>query len=54
MTVLEIILRAQYWEVEARYLCPYYLMSACRGTFCIRIGECITEAITGVGMTLDN
>ena len=41
MTVLEILLRAQYREIEARYLDPYYVMPSSRGTFCIGIGECI-------------
>ena len=54
-TVLEILLRAQYREIEARYLDPYYVMPSSRGTFCIGIGECITEAITTrIGTTLYN
>jgi hypothetical protein len=55
MTVRKILLSAQHREVEARYLNPHYIMSAGRGTFCIGISECITEAITArIGMTLDN
>jgi hypothetical protein len=55
IAVLEILLRAQDWEVEAGHLDTRHFMSGSRCTSCIGVGESMTEAITcGIEMALDN
>jgi hypothetical protein len=46
LTVLEILLRTQDREIEARHLDPQHLMSTNRSTFRISVGKCMAETVT--------
>jgi hypothetical protein len=45
LTVLEILLRTQDREIEARHFDPPDLVAGDRSTFYIGIGECVAEAL---------
>jgi hypothetical protein len=55
LTRLEVLSCAQNWEVEARHLDPYHLMSGSGSPFRIGVGERMTKtAATRIGVALDN
>ena len=45
LTVLEVVLCAQYREVKARHFDPRHVVSCRDGTLRIRVGECVAEAL---------
>ena len=52
---LEILLRAQHWEIDLRELDPHYRMPRSRSAVCVGIGKAMAEMLPArIGTTLDD